>query len=57
MAALPPALTAYVLARQCGTCIDQAPSVMLFGTLTSVLTWIIVMWLVQTRSLTQLAVG
>jgi hypothetical protein len=30
---------------------------MLFGTLASVLTWIIVMWLMQTRSLTQLAVG
>ncbi len=56
MAALPPALTAYVFARQYGTWIEQASSVVLFGTLASVITDI-VMWLVQTGSLAQLAVG
>ena len=57
MAALPPALTAYVFARQYGIWIEQASSVVLFGTLGSVVTLIIVIWLVQTGSLARLAVG
>jgi malonate transporter and related proteins len=57
MAALPPALTAYVFARQYGTWIEQASGVVLFGTLAAVITLIIVMWLVKTGSLAQLAVG
>ena len=55
MAALPPALTAYVFARQYGTWIEQASSVVLFGTLASVVTLIVVMWLVQTGLLARLA--
>jgi len=55
MAALPPALTAYVFARQYGTWIEQASSLVLFGTLASVVTLIAVMWLVQTGTLGRLA--
>jgi predicted permease len=54
MAALPPALTAYVLARQYGIWIEQASSVVLIGTLASVATLIAVMWLVQTGALAAL---
>jgi malonate transporter len=53
MAALPPALTAYVLARQYGIWIEQASSVVLIGTLASVATLIGVMWLVQSGALAQ----
>jgi malonate transporter and related proteins len=55
MAALPPALTAYVFARQYGIWIEHASSVVLFGTLGSVMTLIAVMWLVQAGSLVRLA--
>jgi predicted permease len=55
MAALPPALTAYVLARQYGIWIEQASSVVLIGTLVSVATLIAVMWLVQSGALARLA--
>ena len=55
MAALPPALTAYVFARQYGVWIEQASSAVLFGTLLSVPTLIVVMWLVQSGSLARLA--
>jgi predicted permease len=51
MAALPPALTAFVFARQYGTWIEHASSVVLFGTLFSVVTLTVVMWLVQARAL------
>ncbi len=54
MAALPPALTAYVFARQYDTWIEQASSVVLIGTLLSVATLTAVMWLVQTGMLPQL---
>ncbi len=54
MAALPPALTAYVFARQYGIWIEHASSVVLFGTLASVVTLIVVMWLVQTGTLARL---
>jgi predicted permease len=56
-AALLPALTAYVFARQYGIRIEQASSVVRFGTLASVITLVIVMWLVETGALAQLAEG
>jgi malonate transporter and related proteins len=55
MAALPPALTAYVFARQFGIWIEQASGVVLVGTAMSVVTLTIVLWLVQTGLLPQLA--
>ena len=51
MAALPPALTAFVFARQYDTWIEHASSVVLFGTLFSVVTLTAVMWLVQAGAL------
>lgn len=54
MAALPPALTAYVFARQYDTWIEQASSVVLLGTLASVATLTAVMWLVKSHALAQL---
>jgi hypothetical protein len=51
MAALPPALTAFVFARQYGTWIEHASSVVLFGTLFSVVTLTAVMWLVKAQAL------
>lgn len=54
MAALPPALTAFVFARQYGTWIEHASSVVLFGTLFSVVTLTAVMWLVKAQALPQL---
>ena len=54
MAALPPALTAFVFARQYDTYVEQASSVVLVGTLLSVATLTVVMWLVQTGMLQQL---
>jgi malonate transporter and related proteins len=54
MAALPPALTAYVFARQYDTWIEQASGVVLIGTLASVVTLTCVMWLVQERLLWRL---
>ena len=51
MAALPPALTAFVFARQYGTWIEQASSVVLFGTVASVATLTAVMWLVKAGAL------
>jgi hypothetical protein len=54
MAALPPALTAFVFARQYGTWIEHASSVVLFGTLSSVATLTAVMWLVKAQALPQL---
>jgi len=54
MAALPPALSAYVFARQYGIWIEHASSVVLFGTMGSVATLIVVMWLVQSGSLAHL---
>jgi predicted dehydrogenase len=51
MAALPPALTAFVFARQYGTWIEQASSVVLIGTLASVATLTAVMWLVKAGAL------
>jgi malonate transporter and related proteins len=56
MAALPPALTAFVFARQYGTWIEHASSVVLFGTLFSVVTLTIVMWLVKAGALAPMLV-
>jgi hypothetical protein len=51
MAALPPALTAFVFARQYEVWIEHASSVVLFGTLFSVATLTGVMWMVQAGAL------
>ena len=49
MAALPPALNVFVIARQYETWIEQASGAVLLGTLVSVVTLTTVMWLVKTR--------
>ncbi len=51
MAALPPALNVYVMARQYESWLEQASGAVLFGTLASVFTLTAVMWLVQTGAL------
>jgi hypothetical protein len=51
MAALPPALNVFVLARQYDTWVAQASGSVLFGTLVSVVSLTTVMWLVQTHRL------
>jgi predicted permease len=51
MAALPPALNVFVLARQYNAWVEQASSAVLFGTLISVATLTTVMWLVKTQQL------
>ena len=51
MAALPPALNVFVLARQYDTWVEQASSSVLLGTLVSVVTLTSVMWLVKSRLL------
>lgn len=51
LAALPPAVTAYVFARQYEAYISQASGVVLLGTLASLATLTGVMWLVQTGQL------
>lgn len=51
MAALPPALTAFVFARHYGAWIEQASSVVLAGTAASVITLTAVMWLVKAGAL------
>lgn len=49
MAALPPALTAYVFARQYNAWIEEASSAILVGTIASIGTLTAVMWLVQSK--------
>lgn len=51
MAALPPALNVFILARQYDTWVTQASGSVLLGTLLSVLTLTTVMWLVKTGTL------
>jgi malonate transporter and related proteins len=51
MAALPPALNVYVMARQYEAWLEQASAAVLFGTMASVVTLTTVMWLVQTATL------
>lgn len=51
LAALPPALTAFVFARQYDAWIEQASSVVLIGTVVSVATLTAVMWLVKAQAL------
>lgn len=53
MAALPPALNVFVLARQYDTWVEPATGAVLIGTLGSVATLTTVMWLVQHGGLTQ----
>ncbi len=54
MAALPPALTAFVFARQYEAWIEHASSIVLYGTLFSVVTLTVVMWLVKAGALPQI---
>jgi len=54
MAALPPGLFAFILARRYDTWIEQATSAVLLGTLASVVTLTGVMWLVKAHALPQL---
>ncbi|BAT60633.1 putative transporter YfdV [Variibacter gotjawalensis] len=51
MAALPPALNGFIMARQYDTWVPQASSSVLLGTLVSVLTLTTVMWLVKAKLL------
>jgi malonate transporter and related proteins len=51
MAALPPALTVYVFARQYDTWIEEASGVVLLGTTLSVVTLTAVMWSIQSGTL------
>src|SRR4051812_15714715 len=51
MAALPPALNVFIMARQYDTWVAQASGAVLLGTLISVATLTSVMWLVKTGSL------
>ena len=55
MAALPPALTAFVFARQYDAWIEQASSAVLLGTILSVVTLTAVMWMVQNGALPRVA--
>lgn len=52
MAALPPALNVFVIARQHNTWIEPASVAVLIGTFASVITLTSVMWLIQTGRLT-----
>lgn len=54
MAALPPALTAYVFARQYNAWIEEASSAILVGTIASIGTLTAVMWLVQSGQIVHL---
>jgi malonate transporter len=51
MAALPPALNVFIMARQYDTWVAQASGSVLFGTFVSVVTLTTVMWLVKTQML------
>jgi len=51
MAALPPALNVFIMARQYDTWVAQASGSVLFGTFVSVLTLTTTMWLVKTGAL------
>ena len=51
MAALPPALNVFIMARQYDTWVEQASGSVLIGTLASVVTLVTVMWLVKSHAL------
>ena len=51
MAALPPALNVFIMARQYDTWVAQASGSVLFGTFVSVVTLTATMWLVKTGTL------
>ena len=53
MAALPPALNVFIMARQYDVWVRQASGSVLLGTLVSVVTLTAVMWLVKMRRLPQ----
>lgn len=57
MAALPPALNVFVIARQYDYGVTDATASVLFGTLVSVVTLTAVMWLVKTHNLPLIRVG
>jgi predicted permease len=51
MASLPPALNAFIIARQYDTWVEAASTAVLLGTLVSVLTLTVIMWLLKTGQL------
>ncbi len=51
MAALPPALNVFIMARQYDSSVREASGAVLLGTFTSVVTLTAVMWLVKTQTL------
>lgn len=51
LAALPPALSVFVLARQYGVWANEASGAILFGVSASVVTVSVMLWLVETRAL------
>jgi predicted permease len=51
MAALPPALNVFIMARQYDTWVEEASASVLYGTLVSVVTLTSVMWLVKIQAL------
>jgi predicted permease len=51
MAALPPALNVFIMARQYDTWVAQASGAVLFGTFVSVVTLTTTMWLVKSGTL------
>ena len=48
MASLPPALNAFIIARQYDTWVEAASTAVLFGTMASVLSLTAIMWLLKT---------
>jgi malonate transporter len=51
MASLPPALNAFIIARQYDTWVEASSTTVLVGTMVSVLTLTIIMWLLKTGQL------
>jgi malonate transporter and related proteins len=51
MAALPPALNVFIVARQYETWVSQASGAVLLGTVVSVFTLTVVMWLVKSGAM------
>jgi predicted permease len=51
MASLPPALNAFIIARQYDTWVEASSTAVLVGTMVSVLTLTTIMWLLKTGQL------
>ena len=51
MASLPPALNAFIIARQYDTWVEASSTAVLFGTMASVLTLTTIMWLLKAGQL------